>query len=211
MAGERRWTIRRLLVGVLIASLAGIGYATAQRQDAEPVNLAAEVNRIKAKQFSPDGRPVAVFTGSSSIRLWPALAATFPAFQVVNTGFGGSTMTNLRAYSADLIGRFEPDVVFIHEGDNDIALGSEPRQIMADARVLINQLHRELPTTRVVFISAKPSLSRWHYHQTYRDLNARLQRLAQERARVQFADVWAPMMGPDEIPALNCSARMGCT
>src|SRR5690606_4358215 len=59
-----------------------------------------------------------VFTGSSSIRMWNGLENKFPAYQIINSGFGGSQASDLLQYQEELIFRFNPKKVFIYEGDN---------------------------------------------------------------------------------------------
>jgi lysophospholipase L1-like esterase len=193
--------LRRFSLVGLAAMVVMAGQALHRHPDPEPVDLAAEVARIRAMTFERDpGTPVVVFTGSSSIRLWKSLKRDFPRVQAVNTGFGGSTMSSLAQYSGPLIARFQPDRVVIHEGDNDIAAGSTPPEIIADTRRLLRQLRQSSPHTHVVLMSAKPSPARWRFQQTYRDLNQRYARLAERRARVGYADVWEEMLDDAGYP-----------
>ena len=46
-----------------------------------------------------------LFVGSSSIRVWPNLAATFPNHPVLNRGFGGSQMSEVLFYFDRVVAR----------------------------------------------------------------------------------------------------------
>ena len=159
--------------------------------------LASHVAAIRAMEFQRNAdTPVLVFTGSSSIRLWDDIEQAFPGYQVVNSGFGGSTMEDLLQHQGPLIRRFEPDTVYIHSGDNDLAWGRNPDSVLRTAVTLVDGIARDLPDTEVVFIAAKPSLRRWHLRAHYEQLNASLAELAAERDEVSFIDVWQPMLDP---------------
>ena len=41
---------------------------------------------------------IILFTGSSSIRMWKNLQESFPGYNVLNRGFGGSTLADLDRY-----------------------------------------------------------------------------------------------------------------
>ena len=46
----------------------------------------------------------------------------------------------------------------------------------------------------MVFISPKPSVSRWELRDKYRAVNNRLEEYANEAPLTMFADVWTPML-----------------
>lgn len=160
--------------------------------------LDAEAGELAAQPFAREpGKPVIVVTGSSTVRLWRSSAEAFPEAQVVNTGFGGSTMDALAAHMDGLIMRFQPDQVFIGSGDNDLATGRSPEQVLADTEAILDRLARELPATTVAIVAAKPSLQRWYLRDEYRTLNAGFRALAAQRPHVQFVDVWQRLVDAD--------------
>src|SRR3954470_24515897 len=59
-----------------------------------------------------------VFVGSSSIRLWKNLPATFPSLPVVNRGFGGSQLADSVNFANRIVTRYEPRQVVIYAGGN---------------------------------------------------------------------------------------------
>lgn len=160
-----------------------------------------EVSSIKKKNDSlwDSTRPTIVFTGSSSIRFWNDVQERFPQHQVLNTGFGGSQFSDLELYLNELILDYNPVKVFIYEGDNDIFAKKSPRKILRTAEGILAQLQQKNQTMEIVLISAKPSISRWHYRGRYRRLNRKLSKLASETQRVNFVDVWYPMLDKRKV------------
>lgn len=140
-----------------------------------------------------------VFTGSSSIRVWKALNELFPNHQIVNTGFGASQSTDLLFFSKELILNYNPYQVFIYEGDNDIASERKPKEVIKTIRKIVKKIGLHDPTTQIVLISAKPSLTRWSLKKKYRQFNRKLKKLTRSEDALHFADVWSPMLNGKKI------------
>ncbi len=185
----------------LIQSLAFvlIIYQAAFCQD--PARFQDEINKIQADAGAYAGMSdLVLFTGSSSIRLWTGLAADFPGIALVNTGFGGSHMSDLLFYADVLILQYKPVKIIIYEGDNDIESGKETTEILADATRLVKLIRLTLPEAPVYFISAKPSLARWHLKEKYIKYNRQLSDFATATPLVHFIDVWSIMLDDSGNP-----------
>jgi len=141
-----------------------------------------------------------VFTGSSSIRGWKDINDYFPDYNILNTGFGGSQMSDLLYYSNQLILNFNPVQVFIYEGDNDLASGKTVKKVKSDAKNLIETIKAKLPDCQIVFISAKPSPARWHLMENYIKLNAAIAKLAGQQKDVEFVSIWEAMLDNNNYP-----------
>lgn len=160
----------------------------------DPLRFEKEVSDLVAADTAVNSKRLILFTGSSSIRMWHNLAESFPGKNVLNRGFGGSEMSDMLYYTPQLILKHKPALVFIYEGDNDIAAGRSTEQILAHADSLVKVIHAALPKTKIVFISPKPSGARWHLKAQYEDFNSKLAQFTKSRKRVYFADVWLPML-----------------
>ncbi|MGM0620114.1 MAG: GDSL-type esterase/lipase family protein [Bacteroidota bacterium] len=147
----------------------------------------------KEYQFEP-GKKLTLFAGSSSVRMWKDVADYFPEYNVINNGFGGSHFSDLIYFYEELIPQYNPDYLFIYEGDNDIADDEKPRKILKEAKLLVGMIQEDLPQTKVVLISAKPSVARWEYSKKYNRLNRKLKRLCKKTDNLEFADVWSAML-----------------
>lgn len=160
-----------------------------------------EVDAIMARDFSDDpDKPLVIFAGSSSFRMWKDVQLAFPDVQALNHGFGGSTMQELLHYADELIIRFHPDKVFIYEGDNDIALNQPLDDIMDATAKLVDLIRSQLPKTKIYLLAAKPSVARWNLEEQYVELNQAYNDFAKKNRKVWYMDIWNPMLGTDGKP-----------
>jgi len=169
----------------------GIFISSAQ----DPNRFKKDVDELCGKEysFSPNKKLV-VFAGSSSVRMWKDVQDYFPDYNVINNGFGGSHFSDLIFYYDELILKQQPDILFIYEGDNDIAGNKKPNLIKHQARELYDKIRGDLPSTEIIFISPKPSIARVNLKSKYEKLNKRLKRYCDKNENLEFADVWHPML-----------------
>ena len=163
-------------------------------------DFSKEVEQIISRSTEKGFENPVVFVGSSSIRMWKSLEQDFPKFQVLNHGFGGSEYSDLIRWQEELVGEFEPSMVIIYAGDNDLANNEEPTEIGEEADLFVDGLRRLASGAPVIIISAKPSLSRWKLKDKYIELNKELKRVADQYEHAVFVDVWAPMLDVNGEP-----------
>lgn len=163
----------------------------------DPTKWEETIKQIEQRNDCAAGTNINFFTGSSTIALWRDMSTYFPEYAVVNRAFGGSQFSDLLYYIDRVIGTCKPAKVFIYEGDNDIGAGEDPESILAEARLVRKFLAARLPKTPVVFISAKPSPSRWKYKDVYLKVNEGLKKLSKRMKYTEFADLWTPMLDKD--------------
>ena len=65
---------------------------------------------------------------------------------------------------------------------------------MKDTKILVKAIRKALPNTNIVFISAKPSISRWNLKTEYEVFNAKLEKYTKRQKNMQFVDVWNKML-----------------
>ncbi|MCG6187296.1 GDSL-type esterase/lipase family protein [Maribellus maritimus] len=159
----------------------------------DPNRFKTQVDELFNKEynFSPDKKLV-VFAGSSSIRMWKDVQEYFPNYNVINNGFGGSHFSDLIFYYDKLILKQKPEILFIYEGDNDIAGNKKPGLVKRQAKELYNKIRVDLPDTKIIFISPKPSIARENLKKEYMKLNTRLKKFCDRKKNLDFADVWYP-------------------
>lgn len=146
----------------------------------------------KEKQPEPGA---VLFVGSSSIAMWKDVADYFPEEKVLNRGFGGSRFTDLIYYANRVIYPYQPSMVFVYEGDNDLAAGDTPKAILKEAKKLRKMIAKNLgKDVPVIFIAPKPSVARWNLKEEYEVLNGMLEKYTDKTAHTEFADVWTPAL-----------------
>ena len=161
----------------------------------EPAIKAFEDRDLK----TPPASKANVFVGSSSIRMWK-LDAGFPRHSVINRGFGGSQLGDSVRYAERIVLPYKPRVVVVYAGENDINAGKTPETVFADYQALRDKIHTAFPETKIVFVSIKPSPSRWKLREKALAANRLIQEEIEHGKGQVFIDVWAPMLGEDRMP-----------
>jgi lysophospholipase L1-like esterase len=175
--------------------------AIAFAQDASTDPWETEIAHFEAADRAAPPQPGGVvFVGSSSIRMWSTLADDFPGTRVLNRGFGGSRIADATRHAARIVLPYRPRLVVLYAGDNDLAEGRTPRQVLADVEAFVATVHRETQATPVVFVSIKPSPARAALLPAMREANALVRGYARRTRGVRYVDVFAPMLDADGAP-----------
>jgi lysophospholipase L1-like esterase len=141
-----------------------------------------------------------LFTGSSSIRLWKDLAGRFPNKKVINRGFGGSGLEDLLYYASRIVYPYKPRQIVIYSGENDIAAGKTPAQVLADFKTLFTAIRQKLPNTPVAYIAMKPSPSRAGKLAQVKEGNLLISSFLKTQKKATYIDVFNKMLGEDGQP-----------
>ena len=153
--------------------------------------------RYDAKNSFP--ADATVFVGSSSIVYWDT-GDRFRGMPLINRGFGGSQMSDLVHYVEETVLAYSPRTVVVYEGDNDTSAGKQSEQILEDYQQFVEAVLEAQPSTRIVILSIKPSLSRWDVWPEMQASNAAIETYAEGDARVDFVDIGTAMLGADGLP-----------
>jgi lysophospholipase L1-like esterase len=143
-----------------------------------------------------------LFIGSSSFTMWKDVQQYFPSHVIINRGFGGSSLPDLARYANDIIFPYEPKQIVIYCGENDVA-GSDTitaQTVFYRFEYLFQLVRSKLPTVPVLFISLKPSPSRWHLKNKMLEVNERIRKYLRRKKQTRFVSVWKAMLGPDGKP-----------
>lgn len=161
----------------------------------DPNRFKEQVDELAGKEYNfNNDKKLVVFTGSSSIRMWKDVQSYYPDYDVINNGFGGSQFSDLLYFYNEMIVKPAPEILFIYEGDNDLASNKKPKKILKEAKLLAEKIQQDLPETSVVFISPKPSIARVHLKNSYITFNKKLKKYCEKNGKIEFADVWSPML-----------------
>lgn len=150
-----------------------------------------------ADEMYPPPKNAILFAGSSSIVFWRSLAQDMAPLTVLNRGFGGSQMFELNMFRDRIVTPYEPRAVLVYEGDNDVAAGKQPDEILEEYRDFVKHLSERLPDTDIYFIAVKPSVRRAHLWATMVEVNDALIELAGKHDHVRFLDTSTPMLNED--------------
>ncbi|MDB5818403.1 MAG: family lipase [Rhizobacter sp.] len=154
----------------------------------------------QADRLHPPAPGGVVFVGSSSIRFWDDLESYFGNLPVVKRGYGGSRLEDTNQNVARLVLPYQPRLVVVYAGDNDLEEGRTPQQVLESFRGVVDGVHAALPQTRVVFISIKPSPLRARLIEQTREANALVKNYTATSPDLDFVDVFSSMIGADGQP-----------
>ncbi len=184
-----------LLLSVLFAVVVGEPVA-----DPDPNRFAGAIKAFEewdSKNAVP-AEPI-LFVGSSSIRMWRT-RESLPDLPVVNRGFGGSHISDVIHFADGIVLPYRPKLIVFYAGDNDVAGGKSAQRIRDDYSRFVGLVHARLPRTRIIFITIKPSGSRWARWPEMNSANELVKAFCEKDARLFFADLAAPLLGPDGRP-----------
>jgi lysophospholipase L1-like esterase len=158
----------------------------------------AFANADKQKMPAPGG---VLFVGSSSIRLWDNLEQQFnTAPIVVKRGFGGSRMEDCAAYLSRLVIPYKPRTVVVYAGENDLAEGRRPEQVLKSFTRFVEGVRAALPATRIAYVSIKPSIARAGMLADIRATNALISDYVSHLDNARYIDVFTPMLDSRGAP-----------
>ena len=190
---------RKVFIGcLLVLSLLNTIVVSAQ----EPAPYWNEIIGFK-KQDSLHRPPkkAILFVGSSSFRFWKDVEKAFPTHTIINRGFGGSSLPHVIQYAEEIIFPYKPKQVVIYCGENDMTgenvTGDTVFQRFENLFTLIRSRLKNVP---IVFVSMKPSPSRWHLKEKLERGNALIKEFLATKKKTAFVDVWTPMLTADGKP-----------
>jgi lysophospholipase L1-like esterase len=196
------------LVGGVVA-LMTLLHERVRGDDAKASRWEKEVAAFEKQDAArPPAKGGVVFVGSSSIRLWK-LEKSFPGVEALNRGFGGSQIIDSVELAPRLVVKYQPRLVVFYAGDNDIGGGKTPEKVLADFKAFVAVVHKDLPKTRIAFLSVKPSVARWKLVDKIKQANALIEAYCKETEGLVYIDVFTPMLGDDGKPRAELLLKDG--
>ena len=187
----------KLLLILIIAFTAFVQaqtYERAKMWDAE-VNGLTDIDLKQA----PPANPI-LFVGSSSFRMWTNLRTSFPNLKVLNRAFGGSRLEDVNHYFERLVTPYNPKIIVLYAGENDVNEGVEPETVLESYRKFISMVRAKFPKIKLVYVGLKPSPSRWALADKFKQTNNLIKAEIAKDKRAVFVDVWQPMLNEKGEP-----------
>jgi len=91
--------------------------------------------------------------------------------------------------------KHQPRTVLVYAGDNDLAASVAPEEVERRLPAFVHGVRAKLPTTRIAFISIKPSPSRAALLPRIRATNALIRGAPATHEHVDYIDIFTPMLG----------------
>lgn len=174
----------------------GLGWTgPTSRNAAGALPYEAEIQAFEAadRGTPPPPDPV-LLVGSSTFTRWTEVATALPGYTVLNRGFGGSQLPDVLNHFDRVVRRYQPPLIVLYEGDNDLSAGRSVDQVFGDWIAFVSRVQRDLPASGVVFLSVKPSPSRSGLLSAQRQLNARIKADCASRSRCRYVEILEPLL-----------------
>ena len=81
-----------------------------------------------------------------------------------------------------------------YAGENDIAAGESPQDVLRDFATFARRVRESQPGTRIVFIGLKPSPNRWKLIEQFREANRLIRAFVGSQPDMVFIDVERAML-----------------
>jgi len=160
-----------------------------------------EISAFEASdRTNPPPKAAILFIGSSTIRKWTTLSRDFPGNTVINRGFGGSEILDSAHFAERLIFPYEPKMIFLRAGGNDLWAGKSPEQVFADFKAFDEKVHSKLPDSDIVFISLCPSIARWKQADKEKALNEMVEKYVSGKPHLKYIESYDMPLGADGKP-----------
>lgn len=179
---------------ILSSAVSAQSYQRAKLWDAE-INSLTEIDQ---KQTAP--KDSVLFVGNSSIRLWRSLRKDLPDINFINRGFGGSYLADVNYYFEHIITPYKPKQIVLYAGENDINDGKTPENVLADFKTFVSLVRKNFPKTKIYYISLKPSPSRWHLVNKFRETNNLIKTEITKDKNIIYVDVFNAMLNDKGEP-----------
>lgn len=137
-----------------------------------------------------------LFVGSSSFTKWTDVQDYFPAYPLINRGFGGSCLLDVIMYADNIIFPYHPKQIVIYCGENDLAyIDTVSAQTVANRfTTLFDMIRSVWDSIPIAYVSVKPSPSREKLMPKMIAANKLIKNFLATKKYTAFIDVYSKML-----------------
>lgn len=141
-----------------------------------------------------------LLVGDSQFYRWKTLAEDLPGYTVINRGIDSFQFADILRYYDRIVAPYEPRLIVLHVGGNDVNNGKTPEQILADFKTFVGRVRAKHPAVPIAFTSVTPSPGRWNQAEARKRTNALLKDYVGTQKNLHFVDLWDAMLTADGKP-----------
>lgn len=148
----------------------------------------------------PPPQGAILFAGDSQFYRWKTIHEDLPGYTLINRGIDSFQFRDLIHYSDRLVTPYQPRMIVLHVGGNDVHNGSTPAQVLADFKTFVAGVRTRLPGVPIILSGITPGPGRWDEAPQRRETNRLLSEYIATRPDLKFIDLWDAMLTPDGQP-----------
>jgi lysophospholipase L1-like esterase len=149
---------------------------------------------------SPPPRGAILFAGDSQFFRWKTIHEDLAGYTLINRGIDSFQLPDLIHYVDRLVLAYQPRLIVLHVGGNDVHNGRTPAQLLADFQLFVQKVRTRLPDVRIVYSSITPGPGRWDEAPQRVVANRAIQDYIATQKTLDFIDLWSAMLQPDGQP-----------
>lgn len=190
--------------GLLVVGL-GVALGASAAGQTPPPDLAARFAQRVAAYEAADAATLPpanaiLLAGDSQFDRWKTVHEDLAGYTVINRGIDSFTTSDLLEYADRLIVRYQPRLVVLHVGGNDINRKLSPEQVLVLAKMLVAKIRAGLPGVPIAWSSITPGPGRWEQREARKAANALVKQWIATEKGLTFIDLWDAMLTPDGHP-----------
>lgn len=138
-----------------------------------------------------------LLVGSSTFRFWVTSKEDLSNYATINRGFGGSQMSDVNYYFDRIVSKYQPKMILVYEGDNDLAAGESPETIFEDFKIFADKIKLQLPNAKVGYCSIRPSIARTNMREKQAQTNQLIKDFCKKNNGFYFIDMYKEYFLPN--------------
>ncbi len=183
------------IIKILFFSVTFFTFSSVFAQTTQPAFYDEIMAFKKQDSLNPPPKGAILFVGSSSFTKWKNVQNMFPAYTIINRGFGGSSLPDVIHYADDVIFPYQPKQIVIYCGENDVASGNVDSKLVSERfKTLFDLIRSKMPGVPIIFISMKPSPSREKFAPIVVQGNQIIKNFLWTQSNVIYLDVYKLML-----------------
>jgi lysophospholipase L1-like esterase len=153
-----------------------------------------------ADRATPPPKNAILLVGDSQFFRWKTLAEDLPGHTIINRGVDSFQFSDVLEFFDRLVLPYQPRLIVLHVGGNDVNTGKTPDRILADFQAFVAKVRQTQPEVPIIFSSITPGPGRWNQAEIRTQTNKRVQEYIATQKNLHFLDLWTPMLTPDGQP-----------
>ena len=194
--------MRRALSVVTMASILMSASNASQAQNpALQERFEKQVREYEAgDRKHPPPKGAILFAGDSQFFRWKTIHEDLAGYTLINRGIDSFQLPDLIHYVDRLVFPYQPRLIVLHVGGNDVHNGRTPEQLLADLKTFVAAVRARLPEVPIIFSSITPGPGRWDEAPQRIVANRTLQQYVATQKGLEFVDLWSAMLDPAGQP-----------
>ena len=153
-----------------------------------------------ADKTNPPPRNAILLVGDSQFYRWKTVHEDLPGYTIINRGIDSFEMSDLLYYADRLVLPYQPRLIVLHVGGNDVHDGRAATNILADFKAFVARVREKLPQMPIAFTSTTPGPSRWSEAPQRKEANRAVKDYVAAQPGLLYIDLWDAMLTTDGQP-----------